>query len=65
MDYGAITLALGIVFTLLHVVCDLANIRLHWRHWRDWFTALSAPALVGHLLLTGELAGWLRWIGIL
>lgn len=65
MDYGAIALALGTIFTVMHVICDLGNLRLHWRHRRDWLTAIGAPALIGHIILTGELSGWLRWAGIL
>lgn len=47
-------LLIGMVFTVLHVLIDLTQFRLHWKHKRDWLSLLSAIALVGHVTLTGE-----------
>ena len=51
-------LALGILCTAAHLCCDLAQLRIHMRHPRDWFVAVSTVALIGHVALTGELASW-------
>lgn len=58
MDFNAILLAVGIVLTAGHVILDLRQFMLHVKHPRDWLTLISAVCLVGHVLLTGELAEW-------
>ena len=54
-----ILLGAGIVCTALHVLCDAAQLSLHIRHPRDWLVVASVVALVGHVVLTGELAEWI------
>lgn len=51
-------LILGIACTVGHVIADMWRLREHIRHPRDWFSAASAVLLVGHVILTGELASW-------
>ena len=54
-----IMLAIGIVFTIGHVVLDLWNFKQHVMHARDWLTLISAVCLVGHVVFTGELQEWI------
>jgi hypothetical protein len=53
-----VLLAVGVVLTALHVLLDLRQFMVHIKHPRDWFTLISAVCLIGHVVLTGELAAW-------
>ena len=58
-DLGETALILALVFTVLHVACDLRNFAVHARHMRDWFSLVGVVALIGHVLFTGELSEWI------
>lgn len=55
-----ILLAVGVIFTVGHVILDLRQFTLHVKHPRDWLVLLSAVCLIGHVLFTGEAASWVK-----
>lgn len=53
-------LIIGVFFTGGHVVLDLANFKQHMSEPRCVMSLLGVVFLVGHVLLTGEAATWVR-----
>ncbi len=65
MPLGEALLLSALVVTVGHMMFDVALAFRHAAHPMDtWLTVGSICFLLGHLILTGEAASWLRLVGV-